>query len=331
MPYSNSKETHGTGDHYSRNKHENQMHRSFRSDRDQVLDLFGPATKARFSPSKMSLDDQQNDYSDSGLSSVVQQTRKKVQSDLVKIKKKNNSTRSSTQKLKSQSDSESSSTSSSSSADTSPRKTAESSHGKTHNKSNRVHKDTKSISAQSKTGMAKWTYPYHGNFVVDMENQPDYYGKYGKGESMPNNKYELDKQHSSNAERNRHSKAYDKQNLDLTSIVNKKSEGPIHPNIPKERATQSSGKYPKWSSTLFDKRGLVGNAGYLQTKNWKKVIFGAIIILVIISLLCVILGLVLRQISGDEDMISTMENVKVILKKCCFKDEHNNSSVVKKD
>jgi len=230
--------------------------------REQVLELFGPATKERFSPMR-------DGKCSSGSSSTSSSSSKTSKSD----------------------------------------QTTAASEYESHN-----------------TKRNKKGYPYHGSFVVDMENEPDYYGVYAKrahkvdkrNADISNSKspevQKLDDIKGSPYKQDYNSKI--EKNLTQTDALNAPDTKPTYPWIS-----------PNISSTIRNKGSSFKRKGMsLHETRWRRWIFAAVMILIFFTMVCIILAYVLQQTKIYEETIVLLNELKMKLDKCCFESNKVNRS-----
>lgn len=263
MPHSPFKPSHGYGDrkiHSASSK--NVTQKAGRCHREQVLELFGPATKERFSPMR-------DGKCSSGSSSTSSSSSKTSKSD----------------------------------------QTTAASEYESHN-----------------TKRNKKGYPYHGSFVVDMENEPDYYGTHSKRAHKADKK-NADISNSKSHEVQKHDSVKELPYLqDNNSKTDKnRIQTDVH-NIP-----DSKPNYP-WispniSSTIRDKRSSFKRKGMsFNETRWRRWIFAAVLILIFFTMVCIILAYVLQQTKIYEETIDLLNELKTKLDKCCFERNKVNRS-----
>lgn len=252
---SSSEKTYGNGDHKRKSKSSKDLLRKTSTrEREQVLDLFGPATKQRFSP-------------------------------MHNVKRSSNS----------------SSTSSTSSNSSKSDQTAVTSDLERQN----ANKNNKG-------------YPYHGSFIVDMENEPDYHGKHlNRAPRHDRRSSDVTKNISNNMKPDNSKKEFNDQS-ETKSAIETNWVQPNGHNTPQIKPTYSAMPSTKRSS-LFDKRFPFQSRGISSNnKKWRRWILVALLILIFFAMVCIILGYVLQQTAIYEDTIISLNAIKKTLDKCCL-------------
>lgn len=263
MPHSPFKPSSGYGDRKIQSASSKDLTRKAgRCQREQVLELFGPATKERFSPMR-------DGKCSSGSSSTSSSSSKTSKSD-----------------------------------QTTAASEYESQNIKRHKKG----------------------YPYHGSFVVDMENEPDYYGIHSKRAHKVDKK-DADISHSKSQEVQKHDSTKESPYLqDNSSKIDKsQTQTEVH-NIPDTKPTYPWIS-PNISSTIRDKGSSFKRKGIsLNETRWRRWIFAAVLILIFFTMVCIILAYVLQQTKIYEETIDLLNELKIKLDKSCFESNKVNIS-----
>ena len=104
-------------------------------------------------------------------------------------------------------------------------------------------------------------YPYHGNFIVDTDNQPDYYGKYAGRTTSSLSVIDLENQVSNSNHDIVDEKIHEQRNT-ISASREKKS------NIPySQTSSQDKGAYFPVKSPLRRKSSILGKSSRLGTKG----------------------------------------------------------------
>merc|ERR1711894_404550 len=86
-----------------------------------------------------------------------------------------------------------------------------------------------------------------------------------------------------------------------------------------ERKPSYLAKSPTTRSSIFGNRSPFQSRGSsLSRKNWRRWILASLLILIFFMMVCIILGYVLQQTAIYEETISSLNELKKKLDKCCF-------------